>query len=286
MPPLGRADATVHISEDAWYRIATGDVVIGAPDRTMRSYGTLDRFEGDVLVDTGTTARTVDITVEEWGAEPDLRAPGGRFAEVVEDSVPFEAARLRVLEADGSELLAIDLRGGTGDYRLRLYSRYLDTRHVRHLLRLWPAPTAREWHYQLDEDDGQPVERPDRSSTETFAVTMTSAQAKTIETETRQMVILETQAGDIDDVVEDCLQISDVIGEPADRARQVAVALTARQWKVALAVLEQRSTDADDAYAEGLDPDAADAAVTMRRTHELIVSQIGDRLPAGRVLGL
>jgi hypothetical protein len=144
--PLATADATVHVTEDEWYRISTSDTVPGAPDRTMRSYGTLDLFEGDVFVGTGTTTRDIDIAVEEWGSEPPLRInDSGGFAEVVEMSVPIEAARLRVLEANGSPALALDLEGGTGAYRLRLYSKYLDIRRKRHLLRLWPAPAAPEW---------------------------------------------------------------------------------------------------------------------------------------------
>ena len=42
MRPLGTADATVRIREDDWYRISTSGTVPDAPDRTMRSYGTLD----------------------------------------------------------------------------------------------------------------------------------------------------------------------------------------------------------------------------------------------------
>jgi hypothetical protein len=274
--PLARADATVQITEKEWYRISTSDTVPDAPDRTMRSYGTFDLFEGDVFVDTGTTARDVDITVEEWGIEPPLRiTDSGGFAEVVEISVPFQAAGLRVLEANGSELLALDLEGGTGIYRLRLYSRYLDIRRQRHLLRLWPAPTAREWIYQLD-DDAQPVERPDRTSTETFEVMMTAGQANIIRIEAQEMSIIEAQAGDIDDIVEDCLQIRDAIEYRAAPAGKVSVALTARQWKVALAVLEHRSSLASDLVEAG----------TMRHTGNVVLTQVGDRLPPGRVYGL
>jgi hypothetical protein len=274
--PLATADATVHVTEDEWYRISTSDTVPGAPDRTMRSYGTLDLFEGDVFVGTGSTTRDIDIAVEEWGSEPPLRInDSGGFAEVVEMSVPIEAARLRVLEANGSPALALDLEGGTGAYRLRLYSKYLDIRRKRHLLRLWPAPAAPEWTYQLD-DDSQPVERPDRAATETFEVTMTADQASVVRTEVQEMAVMEIQSGDIDDIVEDCQQIRDIIDSYAVSAGEVTVALTARQWKVALAVLEHNSNLASD-------PARADA---MRRIQEVIVSQAGHRLPPGRVYGV
>lgn len=276
MHPLATADATVHIREDEWYRISTSDAVPGAPDRTMRSYGTLDLFEGDVFVGTGTTARDIDIAVEEWGVEPPLRiTTSGGFAEVVEISVPFEAPRLRLLEANGSQALAMDLEDGAGAYRLRLYSQYLDIRHKRHLLRLWPAPTEREWTYQLD-DDAQPVDRPGRTATETFEVTMTADQASTVRTEVQEMAVMEIQSGDIDDIVEDCQQIRDVIDSHAVSAGEVTVALTARQWKVALAVLEHHSDLASD-------PARADA---MRRIRDVIISQVGRRLPPGRVYGV
>jgi hypothetical protein len=274
--PLARADATVRIREDEWYRISTGDTVPGAPDRTMRSYGTLDLFEGDVFVSTGTTARDIDIAIEEWGIEPPLRInDSGGFAEVVEISVPFAAALLRVFEANGSQALALDLEGGTGVYRLRLYSQNLDICHKRFLLRLWPAPTAREWTYQLD-DEAQPVERPDRAATETFEVMMTADQAIIVRTEVQEMAVVEIQSGDIDDIVEDCHQIRDIIDSHAVSAGEVSVLLTARQWKVALAVLEHHSDLASD-------PARADA---MRRIRDGIVSQAGNHLPPGRVYGL
>ncbi|TDD21192.1 hypothetical protein E1287_40810 [Actinomadura sp. KC06] len=276
MGPLARVEAAMQIIDDAWYRISTSEVVPDAPDRTMRSFGTFDFFEGDVFVDTGTTTRDVEIAVEEWDAEPPLLiSDGGGFAEVVEISVPFEVARLRVLEASGSQALALEFEGGEGCYRLRLYARYLDPRRQRHLLRLWPAPAAREWIYQLD-DDAQPVERPDRSGTETFAVTMTAGQATVVRREVDQMAIMETQTGDIDDIVEDCLQISAAIESRAAPAGEAAVALTVRQWKVALAVLDQRALDVGD----------PDWAREIRRVHDVIDAQIGERLPPGRVLGL
>lgn len=276
MRMLASADATVQVIEDEWYRISTSDIVPDAPDRTMRSYGTLGLFEGDVFVDTGTTARDVAITVEEWSTEPPLRiADSGGFAEVVETSVPFEATRLRVLEANGSEALALDLNGGISTYRLRLYSRYLDVRRIQHLLRLWPAPTDKVWIYQLDED-GQPAQRPDRSATDTLGVTMTAGQANTIGLEAEVMAVLEVQDGDIDDIVEDCLQIRDLIPDRADPAPRVTVALTVRQWKVALAVLDHRSTSF-------VEPDRAEAMADVR---DLIEAQIGDRLPPGRVYGV
>jgi hypothetical protein len=276
MRPLATGDATLHIGEDEWYRISTSDTVPLAPDRTMRSYGTLDQFEGDVFVSTGTTASDIDITVEEWGIEPPLRInDSGRFAEVVEISVPFEAARLRVLAANGSQALALDLEGGTGAYRLRLYSQYLDIRRQRHLLRLWPAPAAQVWIYQLD-NDAQPVDRPDRTATETFEVTMTADQAYIVRTEAQEMAVMEIQSGDIDDIAQDCEQIRDAIDSDAVSAGEVSVALTARQWKVALAVLEHQSDLASD---------PADAHA-MRHIRDMIVSQVGRLLPPGRVYGL
>jgi hypothetical protein len=273
--PLATADASVHITEDEWYRISTRDTIPDAPDRTRRSHGTLDLFEGDVFVSTGTTARDIDIAVEEWGIEPPLRIDdSGGFAQVVEISVRFEAARLRVLEANGSPALAVELQGGTGAYRLRLHSRYLDIRRQQHLLRLWPAPTAREWIYRLD-DDAQPVERPDRTATEIIDVTMTADQANIVRAEVQEMAVMEVQSGDIDDIVEDCHQIRDIIDSHAVSTGELSVALTARQWKVALAVLEHHSELASE-------PAEAD---TMRRIRDVIVSQVG-HLPPGRVYGL
>lgn len=275
MLPLAAADATVQIIEDEWYRISTQDIVPQPPNRAMRSYGTLDLFEGDVFVGTGTTARDVDITIEEWGDEAPLRISGnGRFAEVVEMSVTFETDRLRILAADGSQLLALDLEGGAGSYRLRLYSRYLDVRRQRHLLRIWPAPKEPEWIYQLDHD-AQPVERPDRTAGETLEVAMTPDEANIVRTEVQQMAVLEVQNGDIDDIVEDCDRIRDTIDAHSASADDVPVALTARQWKVAIAVLEHHSNLASD-------PSDAEA---MRNVQNLIVSAIGHRLPPGRVYG-
>ncbi|MFI0366271.1 hypothetical protein ACH35V_00245 [Actinomadura sp. 1N219] len=285
MHPLASAGATVQVTENGWYQISTSDVVAAAPSRTMpgRSYPTLDFHKGDVIVDTGNTDGVVDIAVEEWGAEPALHIPGsGGFAEVVEESVPFEAARLRILAADGSQLLALDLAGGIGNYRLRLYSRYLNPRRQRHLLRLWPAPAAPMWDYHLDED-GRPMERPDRTTTETLTVVLSAEQADTLWNEVNEMALNEVTNGDVDDIVEDCHRICDIIPARNDRAQQAA--LTVRQWKVALAVLEHRNTFFDEVDPDD-DPDAADAAATMRRTRKAIISQIGDRLPAGRVLGL
>lgn len=276
MRPLASVEAAVRIVEDEWYRISTSDVVPDAPDRTMRSFGTFDFFGGDLFIDTGTTTRDLDIAVEEWGAEPPLRiSNGGGFAKVAEISVPFEAARLRLLKANGFQALTLNLEGGVGDYRLRLYARYLDVRHQRHLLRIWPAPPAREWTYQLD-DDAQPVQRPDRTGTETLQVTMTAEQANIARREVEQMAIMETQSGDIDDIVEDCHQISDAIEALAVPAGEVAIALTTRQWKVVLAVLDQRGTDVGE----------PNWARRIRHAHEVIDVQIGDRLPPGRVLGL
>ncbi len=137
------------------------------------------------------------------GHRTPLQVDTGGFAEVVESSVSFEAARLRVLSASGLQALALDLEGGTGMYRLRLYSRYLDTRRQWHLLRLWPAVTAPEWIYQLD-DDGQPIERPDRTATETFEVKMTTDQVGIVRAEVRKMALMEIEEGDVDDIVEDC----------------------------------------------------------------------------------
>lgn len=275
MHPLASAEGTVHIVGDEWYRISTREDVSAAPDRTMRSYGTLDAFEGDVFIDTGTTTGVVDVVVEEWAAEPALEVTGGGFAEVVETSVSFDAARLRVVAASGPEVLALDLGSGTGDYRLRLYSQFLTPRHQTHLLRVWPAPAAREWNYHLD-DVGRPVPRPDRNATESLTVSMTHEQANTLFMEAQEMALLETQKGDIDDIVEDCLRIRDIVGYRAEPTGDVTLALTARQWKVALAVLGHRGT----AVIE------ADWAQALRRTHDVIDSQIGNRLPPGRVYGL
>ncbi|MCO5994763.1 hypothetical protein [Actinoallomurus rhizosphaericola] len=275
MRPLATADAAVRIESDEWYRISTGDAVPDAPDRTTRSYGTLDLFEGDVFVNTGTTARDIDIDIEEWSVEPPLRIDDSDgFAEVVEISVSFETARLRIFAANGSQKLALDLEGGAGTYRLRLHSQYLDIRHKRHLLRLWPASMTQEWTYQLDHDR-QPVERPDRT-TETFEVTMTADQANIVRTEVRAMAALEIQNGDIDDIVEDCQQIRAVIESHDVSTGQLPVALTARQWKVTLATLEHPGSLASD-------PVRAEA---MRRIRDEIVSQIGHHLPPGRVYGL
>ena len=47
------------------------------------------------------------------GATVLVRPERGLCAEVVEEPVSFDAARPRVLEPGGSELLAIDLEGGT-----------------------------------------------------------------------------------------------------------------------------------------------------------------------------
>lgn len=281
MRPLGSADATVLITENGWYQLTTSGTAAHGRTMPKLSYPTLGFRDRDLVVGTGNTDGVVDITVEEWGSEPALRIHGsGGFAEVVEMSVPFEAARLRVLAAGGSQLLTLDLAGGIGTYRVRLYSHYLGPRHKRHLLRLWPAPAARIWDYHLDEK-GQPKERPDRSATDTLVVVLSAEQVDTLWDEANEMALLEVTNGDIDDIVEDCRQICDIVPARSDRAQQVA--LTARQWKVALAVLEHRSASFDE--LDSVDPDAADAAATMRRTRDLIISQIGDRLPAGRVLG-
>ncbi|MFD0540841.1 hypothetical protein ACFQY7_50535 [Actinomadura luteofluorescens] len=53
-------------------------------------------------------------------------------------------------------------------------------------------------------------------------------------------------------------------------------ALTVRQWKVALAVLDHRAEVVGE-------PDWAER---LRRVHETIVAQVGNRLPPGRVYGL
>ncbi|MFD0540840.1 hypothetical protein ACFQY7_50530 [Actinomadura luteofluorescens] len=167
MQPLASAEGVARTIEDAWYRISTAEDVPAVPDRTRRGHGTLDVFAGDLLIDAGTTTGTVEITVEEWAAEPPLHAAPGGFAEVVETSVPFRVARVRVLAADGSDVLALGLNGGAGDYRLRLYSRFLDPRSQAHVLRLWPAAAARDWHYRLD-DEGRrspdPTAAPPRRS--------------------------------------------------------------------------------------------------------------------------
>ncbi|MFI0404839.1 hypothetical protein [Actinomadura sp. 3N508] len=274
MHPLASAQGVLHVTTDQWYRISTSDNPPAVPDLTMRSQGTLSTFAGDMLVDTGTTTSVVDITAEDWAAEPPLHVAGGSFAEVAEASVSFSTERLRVLAADGSEVLALDLGGGTG-HRLRLYSRYLTPRHQTHLLRFWPVPAAAPaWDYQLD-DDGQPIARPDRSATATLAVTMTAEQANTLSIEAQEMAFSEVQNGDIDDIAEDCEQIRDIIGYQAEPAGDVTVALTPRQWKVALATLEHRSGTGEE----------DDHAGSMQRIVETIQRQVGDRLPPGRVFG-
>ncbi|MBO2464502.1 hypothetical protein [Actinomadura violacea] len=275
MHPIAAVDATAQIAGDEWYRISTQDIVPEPPNRAMRSFGTFDLFEGDVFVDTGTTTRDVDITVEEWASEAPLRIAGDRrFAEVVEMSVTLLTRRLRILAADGTQLLARDLDGGAGSYRMRLYARYLDVRRQRHLLRLWPAPAKPMWIYQLDRD-GQPIERPDRATSEILEVAMTPDQASIVRTEVEQMAIMEIQNGDIDDIVEDCDRIRDSITVHAGAGGVEQVALTPRQWKVAIAVLEHHS---------GLAPTPSDAEA-LRHVRDLIVSAIGHRLPAGRVYG-
>ncbi|NDU71584.1 hypothetical protein GWI34_02940 [Actinomadura sp. DSM 109109] len=273
MHPLASAEGAASTTGDTWYRISTGDDVPTAPDRTRRSHGTVDVFQGDLFIDAGTTTATVEITMEAWAAEPPLRAAPGGFAEVVETSVAVRAARVRVLAADGSEVLALD--AGAGDHRLRLYSRFLDPRRQTHLLRLWPAAPARDWDYALD-GDGQPVPRPDRGATETLTVAMPADQANALRMEVEETALLETQRGDVDDVVEDCLRIRELVEYRTDPAGEVRPALTARQWKVALAVLDHRA----EVVAE---PDWAER---LRAAHQTITAQIGSRLPPGRVYGL
>ncbi|RFS82206.1 hypothetical protein D0T12_28640 [Actinomadura spongiicola] len=167
------------------------------------------------------------------------------------------------------------MTGGAGDYQLRLYARYLNVRHQRHLLRLWPSPKAPMWTYQLD-DEAQPIERPDRTGTETLQVTMTADQLDTLRLEVEQMALLETWSGDIDDIVEDCRQITDATEPLTATSDDVTVALTVRQWKVVLAVLEQR----------GPEVPKQDRARCIRQTHKVIDTQIRHRLPPGRVLGI
>ncbi|GAA4235596.1 hypothetical protein GCM10022254_43180 [Actinomadura meridiana] len=274
MPPLASSQGVVHIVTEQWYRISTSDNLPAVPDLTMRSHGTLDAFEGDVLVNTGTTASVIDITAEDWAAEPPLRVAGGSFAEVTETFVSVGAGRLRVLAASGPEVLALDL-GGDAGHRLRLYSRYLTPRHQTHLLRLWPVPAAApDWDYQID-DDGQPIVRPDRSSTETLTVTMTTEQCNTLSTEVQEMALSEIQNGDIDDIAEDCREIRDIIGYKTEPGGEVPVTLTTRQWKVALATLEHRSHIGEvDDYTR-----------SMLYVLDTIRRQVSDRLPRGRVFG-
>ncbi|RKS79687.1 hypothetical protein BZB76_1162 [Actinomadura pelletieri DSM 43383] len=275
MSPLDRAEAAVQVSEDGWYRVSTGDLVPDAPDWTMRNFGTFNFSEGDLFIGTGTTTHVVDIAVELWSEPPPLRlSGGGGWAEVAEVSVPFMVARLRILDAEGSQALALDFDGGADDYRLRLYARYLDVQRQRHLLLLWPSPKAPRWTYQLD-DDAQPIERPDRTGTETLQATMSADQLDTLRLEVEQMALLQTWAGDIDDIVEDCRQITGATEPLTATSDDVTVALTVRQWKVVLAVLEQRGPEVPE----------QDRARCIRQTHEVIDTQIGDRLPPGRVLG-
>lgn len=55
------------------------------------------------------------------------------------------------LEEDDSEALRLGLSNlPTGPLRIRLYTWSLSPVHAEHLLRLWPAPAAQMWTYQLD----------------------------------------------------------------------------------------------------------------------------------------
>lgn len=275
--PVGRAKESLRIGEEEYYLVAADETApeVGRPVLTYGASLFGPTSSGVIVVHTSAPVRQVDVTVEEWEELPTLHRAGGGFAAVGEISAAFHLARLRLLNSDGSDSATLELAGGAGMYRLRLHTAHLDHSHERHLLWIWPADEARPWDYQLDES-GAPVERPDRSATETLAVTMTAGQANTIELEAQEMAILESQAGDIDDIVEDCLQIDDIVPYRADPTPQVTVALTARQWKVVLAVLEHRITVVSE-------PDRVE---DLRQTRDMIDAQIGDRLPPGRVYGL
>jgi hypothetical protein len=274
---VGRATTSLRIGEEEYYLVSADETApeVGRPVITYGASLFGPTSSGVIVVPTSAPVRQVDVTVEEWEDSPALHRAGGGFARVAEISAAFHLSRLRLLNADGSDSVTLELTGGAGMYRLRLHTVHLDHSHERHLLRLWPADEARPWDYQLDED-GAPIERPDRSATETLTVTMTAEQANTIGIEAQEMAILESQAGDIDDIVEDCLRISDIIPHHNAPAAQVTVALTIRQWKVALAVLDHRGPIVGESHS----------AEVMRRTRDVIDAQIGSRLPPGRVYGV
>jgi len=276
VPPLASSHVSLEIGDQESYRIAIGDAE--PPDRPVPRGGVLvERAPGLFVVTTGAPERRVDVTLEEWPSEPPLSLDGGPLKKLVEVSAAVSGPPLmRVLSDDGAQALRMPLQDPAGgSFRIRLSVHRIGHFHAGHVLRLWPAPTAREWHYQLDED-GRPVARPDRSTTATLRVILSAEQANTLSMEAEEMAAIETENGDIDDIVEDCLQICDIVGYRTEPAGEVTVALTARQWKVTLAVLEHRGTVVGD-------PGRADV---LRRAHDAIDTRIGNRLPPGRVFGL